>query len=146
MQRSARHHHEVRQALERASVARRLLPNGALPVSELPTISPSQQRPSDWLSAHPIPSGPRNDVEVPIEACSYNYHERAISCFTVRELADEYFGTRGSFGSKDLELRFGEGVPGIKVGKSWRSKKARLQYSLELTPSITSLWSRNAAM
>ena len=67
-------------------------------------------------------------------------------CYTVRALADEYFGTGSTSGSKALELRFGEGVPGIKVGKSWLSKKARLQYLLEITPSITSLWSRNAAM
>jgi hypothetical protein len=85
-------------------------------------------------------------VEVPFQACAYNYHDRAISCYTVRALADEYFGTENTFGSKDLELRFGEGVAGIKVGKSWRSKKARLQHSLSPTPSITSLWSRNAAM
>jgi hypothetical protein len=101
---------------------------------------------SDWLSSHPIPLGPRHDIDVPFEACAYKYHERSSACFTVRALADEYYGTGNSYGSKALELRFGEGVPGIKVGKSWRSKKARLQYSLEITPSITSLWSRNAAM
>ena len=130
---------EVTEKLVRDSVARRqLLLQAAAPILENAQMQSSGRQWFDSITSF--------TSVIPREAVFYPYNNRVRSCFTVQQISDEYYGSQTEVGSKDLEKHWGEGKAGIRSGYSWRSKKARLEYTKEPCVCVTSIWSKNAAM
>jgi len=115
-----------------AACARRLSPPTA------PTALPMALSPGVpiWLGPVP-PLLVKGKSSPPAEATTRggsDFGATARSWRSVRDVADEYL-TPG--GTRDVEMRWGEGKPGVCRGYSWRGAKTRGT----ALPSISSLWS-----
>ena len=128
--------------LVRDSVARQISVNGAAAGETAPEAGAvlgqtgvgGAPLPS-WLG--PVPPVGENCAPPPesISRDGEEFSSVVRSRFTVQDISDEYFAVGGT---RDVEARWGEGLPHIKAGYSWRGAKTRGAGRVK----ISSLWSQ----
>ena len=120
-------------SMRRQRAAALTAPPGGAPLADTGPLAWLGPCPPAKLHGRALP--PREAVIRPFAAMV-----RALG--TARALADEYYSPGGT---RDIDMRWGEGRPSVPVGWSWRGKFSRAAVFTK-PPCLSSLWCQLAPM